>query len=59
MAIKELNYNVRRVENGKSVKLNKEKQKLEIENLFAHHFHKIIICIYSFFILRTSEFSFG
>ena len=36
--IKEVNY-------GESVKLNKEKQKLKIGNLIAHHFYKILICI--------------
>ena len=39
---KNVNYYVRRAQNGKSAKLNKEKQKLKIGNLIAHHFYKIL-----------------
>ena len=64
VAIKEVNYNVRCVQNRKSVKFNKEKQKLMIGNLIAHHFYKILmyiyinIYIYIVFNLRTTEFNF-
>ena len=49
VAIKEGNYNVRRVQNEKSVKLSKEKQKIKIGNFIAHHFYKILIYSYIFF----------
>ena len=54
VAIKEVSYNVRSIQNNKSVMLNEEKQKLIIGNLIAHHFYKILlhicICIYIYII---------
>ena len=64
VAIKEVNYYIRSDQNKKSVKLSKEKQKLKIGNLIAHHFYKILmyiyinIYIYIVFNLRTTEFNF-
>ena len=60
VAMKEINYKVRSIQNGKSVKLNKEKQKLKIGKFIAHYFYKILIyIIIYFFNLHMTEFSFG
>ena len=45
-AIKKVNCNVRSIQNEKSVKLNKEKQKLIIRKLIAHHFYKMLTHIF-------------
>ena len=42
MTINEVNYYIRSAQNGKSIKLNKEKQKFKIVNLIPHHFCKIL-----------------
>ena len=60
-AIKEVNYNVESVQIGKSVKLNKERQKLKIGALLQiifFFFYKILMYIYIFSNLSTTEFSF-
>ena len=54
VAINAVNYNFRNAQNGKSIKLSKEKHKLKIKKLTEHQFYNIYI-----FTLRTTEFSFG
>ena len=55
--IKEIIYNIRSARKGKSVMLNKEGQKLKMGDLIAHHFYKILIHIYAFFLnLRIFDF---
>ena len=51
LAIKEVNYNVKSSQNGKSIMLMKEKHKVKIGNLIAHHFNKILIYIYIFYLI--------
>ena len=47
MTIKEVNYNLKNIQSEKSVKLNKEKQKLRIRSLIiAHYFYKTSMYIY-------------
>ena len=41
-ATKEINYNGRNAQNGKSVKLNKEEQKIKIGKHVVHNFYKIL-----------------
>ena len=43
VAIRVKNDNVRNSQNGKLVKLNKEKQKLKIRNPIVHHFDKMYL----------------
>ena len=53
MATLEVNFNVRSTQNGKSVKINKEKQKLKIRRFTTHHFYKKINIHLYFFNLIT------
>ena len=46
MAAKEVKFNVRPAQNGKTAKLNDEKQKIKIDDLTANHFYKILIDIF-------------